>query len=48
MTKALVIIDVQNGMFMVGDPCEGDRVVEALCGVKKGGGRARRPMKLLN
>jgi len=32
VTKALVIIDVQKGMFMVGDPYDGDRVVETLAG----------------
>ncbi|MEO1489726.1 MAG: isochorismatase family protein [Pseudomonadota bacterium] len=30
MTKALVIIDVQKGMFSVGVPYEGERVVAAL------------------
>ncbi|MEM7701431.1 MAG: cysteine hydrolase family protein [Pseudomonadota bacterium] len=33
MTKALVIIDVQKGMFIAGDPHNGDRVVETLANV---------------
>lgn len=33
MTKALVIIDVQKGMFANADPYEGERVVQALAHV---------------
>lgn len=33
MTKALLIIDVQKGMFLAGTPYKGEQVVETLAGV---------------